>query len=111
MSLICPQCGAENRDSAKFCLKCAHQLVPLGAATEPAALEPRKRRRKRRPKDQEQPARTRQRVLWAVVLIAALIGMGFFMGRWGAQPAPPAVSASASAVSSWGHQYTGLRPL
>ena len=29
MALICPKCGAENRDAAKFCLKCAHQLARL----------------------------------------------------------------------------------
>ena len=99
MSLICPQCGAENRDSAKFCLKCAHQLVPLGAATEPPA-EPRKRRRKRRPVAQDQPARRRQMLLWGVVLVGALIGMGIFIGRWGAQPAVPgATTASASAAA------------
>ncbi|MBS0301230.1 MAG: zinc ribbon domain-containing protein, partial [Proteobacteria bacterium] len=99
MSLICPQCGAENRDSAKFCLKCAHQLVPLGAATEPPA-EPRKRRRKRRPVAQDQPARRRQMLLWGVVLVGALIGMGILIGRWGAQPAVPgATTASASAAA------------
>ncbi|NZA03119.1 zinc-ribbon domain-containing protein [Ottowia beijingensis] len=35
MALICPKCGAENRDAAKFCLKCAHQLVALGPAPAP----------------------------------------------------------------------------
>ena len=98
MSLICPQCGAENRDSAKFCLKCAHQLVPLGAATEPPA-EPRKRRRKRRPVAQDQPARRRQMLLWGVVLVGALIGMGIFIGRWGAQPAVPGAT-TGSGMSS-----------
>ena len=48
MALICPKCGAENRDAAKFCLKCAHQLVALAPVPAPAD-PPRKRRRKRRP--------------------------------------------------------------
>ena len=48
MSLTCPHCGAENRDSAKFCLKCAHQLVPLGKV-EPAPPVARRKRRTRRP--------------------------------------------------------------
>ena len=47
MPLTCPNCGAENRETAKFCRKCAQQLVPLGK-TEPTP-EPALRRRKRRP--------------------------------------------------------------
>ena len=46
--MICPKCGAENRESAKFCLKCAQQLVPLGAAADALPAEPTTRQRKRR---------------------------------------------------------------
>ncbi len=54
--MICPKCGAENRESAKFCLKCAHQLVALWEDTVQA--EPRKRkRRKRRPDESAQAPR------------------------------------------------------
>lgn len=103
MSRTCPQCGAENRDSAKFCLKCAHQLVALGAVTEPAALESPKRRRKRRPKTPAQAPRTRQMALWSVVLIVALISMGIFIGRWDARPdapSPQSTRPSAPALAA-----------
>ena len=43
MPLICPKCGAENRETAKFCLKCAQQMVPLGGA-EPEPPAPQRRR-------------------------------------------------------------------
>lgn len=46
MSQTCPRCGADNRASAKFCLKCAQQLVPLAQAPDDAKTE-RKRRRKK----------------------------------------------------------------
>lgn len=49
--MICPQCGFENRESAKFCLKCAQQLVALGhdvgAAVAPTDADDRKHRRSR----------------------------------------------------------------
>ena len=94
MSRICPQCGAENRDSAKFCLKCAHQMVPLSAMTEPAALEPRKRRRKHRPKAQPEAPRGRRVLLGAAVLIAVLAGLGLCLRPWGGRADPSAPAAT-----------------
>jgi len=49
--MICPNCGAENRQAAKFCTKCARQLVELWPATVQleesfARLHPHKKRRK-----------------------------------------------------------------
>lgn len=47
--MICSNCGADNRESAKFCIKCAKQLVPLWPATvQMDESTARKRRRKRR---------------------------------------------------------------
>ena len=100
MALICPKCGAENRDAAKFCLKCAHQLVALAPAPAPAD-PPRKRRRKRRPAAEATAApRGRHRAaliaLLAVFAIGALWGIGRIAAR---TPAPlaeaPAVAAPA----------------
>ena len=48
MSLICPQCGAENRPQAKFCLKCAKQLVALAPSADEQARAARRRKRRRR---------------------------------------------------------------
>ena len=53
MSLICPQCGADNRPQAKFCLKCAAQLVALAPTPEEEARAARRRKRRRR-KEAEQ---------------------------------------------------------
>ncbi|MBT9552551.1 MAG: zinc-ribbon domain-containing protein, partial [Hydrogenophaga sp.] len=32
MSVVCPSCGVENRDKARFCLGCAVSLDPPGGA-------------------------------------------------------------------------------
>ena len=45
--MICSNCGADNRASAKFCTKCAAQLVPLWPVTVQMEEPPRKRRRRR----------------------------------------------------------------
>ena len=85
MALICPKCGAENRDAAKFCLKCAHQLVALGPAPAPPEA-PRKRRRKRRPAEAEATAPGKRPhavliALLAVFAIGALWGIGRIAAR------------------------------
>ena len=91
MALICPQCGAENRDAAKFCLKCAHQLVPLPPAPAPA-VRPRKRRRVRlvapvMEVEEAAPKRLSALVLAVLTLFAvgALWGIALIAGR---TPAP-----------------------
>ena len=107
MSRICPQCGAENRDAAKFCLKCAHQLVPLGPAAD-ADAAPRKRRRKRRKVAEAQPAHLRAVLVGTLALTLALGGLGLWIGRGGtrpdasvqAAPAPVAAAAAAPAPES-----------
>lgn len=100
MALICPKCGAENRDAAKFCLTCAHQLVALGPA--PDAEKPRKRRRRRSADDLAMAAATTtveppQKRYGALVLalltliaIAALWGIARIAAR---EPAPLAQAA------------------
>ena len=56
MSLICPQCGAENRPHAKFCLKCAKQLVSLNPSADDDARAARRRKRRRRKEAQAKAA-------------------------------------------------------
>lgn len=91
MALTCPQCGAENRDAAKFCLKCAHQLVPLPPAPAPADW-PRRRRRVRlatpvMETEEVAPKRLSALVLAVLTLFAvgALWGIALIAGR---TPAP-----------------------
>ena len=51
MANVCPYCGTENRETAKFCIGCARALVEVQQATDGTAFQdtqPRRRRRKRR---------------------------------------------------------------
>jgi hypothetical protein len=91
MSLICPQCGAENRPHAKFCLKCAKQLVSLNPSADDAARA--KRRRKRR---QRKEAQAR----------AAAAGTGISAARW---MAPGALAAIVLiGVVGWMNRSTSV---
>ena len=90
MALICPKCGAENRDAAKFCLKCAHQLVALAPVPAPAD-PPRKRRRKRRPAAEATAApRGRHRAALIALLAVFAIGALWGIGRIAARGPPAA---------------------
>ncbi len=74
MALTCPHCGAENRDAAKFCLKCARQLVPLGPkADEPAARRGTRSTRPSLHTPHETPTRRGQRYAWLVALMGLLL--------------------------------------
>lgn len=105
MSLTCPQCGADNRDSAKFCLKCAHQLVALDAPQDFAdtELSPRKRRRSRRaraaPSD---TGRTARAALWGLLGMCALVALGAVLWLWaaGSSPRPEAVASATPPEST-----------
>ncbi len=102
MALICPQCGAENRDAAKFCLKCAHQLVPLPPPPAPAARSRRRRRvRLAAPvMEAEEVAPKRVSALVLAVLtvfaIGALWGIAHIAGR---APAPLAEAPATHAAA------------
>jgi len=105
MSRLCPQCGAENRDAAKFCLKCAHQLVPLSEPTQPLPLEQPARKRRRRKRPAEAPPRKRHAWLWGLVALVAVVALGGALWRGDTRPdtAPPqaaATPAGAAASSS-----------
>ncbi|HRL37507.1 MAG TPA: zinc ribbon domain-containing protein, partial [Ottowia beijingensis] len=96
MALICPKCGAENRDAAKFCLKCAHQLVALAPAPAPAD-PPRKRRRKRRPAaDATVAPRGRHRAALIALLAVFAIGALWGIGRIAARTPAPLAEAPAT---------------
>lgn len=85
MSLICPHCGAENRESAKFCLKCAQQLVELSPATVMLPEREERSRRRRRRRSSAPASHSRSAWLWATLLSLALLSLGGLIWRWGVQ--------------------------
>lgn len=94
MSLTCPQCDAENRDSAKFCVKCAHQLVPLSEPTQLLDIETPARRRRRAGRGKARASRPPVARIAAAVLVslAALLVLGSMGWLWGPPAATPAAS-------------------
>lgn len=119
MALTCPQCGADNRDTAKFCRTCAHQLVALGPSTdaaptdaevEAAARARRRRRRARRAVARTASPALRVRAGWVLLSLALLIALGVL--GWSrdvrdhsalaseARPAPPAPPVRATEAVS-----------
>ena len=110
MALVCPFCGAENRDKARFCRGCARALEQPGAA------DPSKDKRERRPGAAERARRrrraaakaaspSRSRWVGAVVLAALALGIGWWLGARQTGPAPvqavmqPAIAAPATPVA------------
>lgn len=110
MSLTCPKCGAENRDSAKFCLKCAQQLVPLGPSAPPPSA-PNKRRRRRRSAESASggvPAHTAETakppLRWLLVVGALIVAA---VAAWAFLRAP---ASSRTAVAPAGSQASTSTP-
>jgi ribosomal protein L40E len=103
MAIVCPLCGAENRDKARFCRGCAHalDLRPEAASGEPAGDRGRGARRARRRKssarDEPRPAWSR----WALVLTVATValGVGWWLGAHQKTPAPALAASPASVVA------------
>jgi hypothetical protein len=107
--MICSNCGADNRTSAKFCAKCAQQLVPLWPATVQLEDDPPPRKRRRRSSDTTAPTRTPRGprlglYLVAGALLAALAAWALYSifaspssEHQGPQPPVAAASAPASA--------------
>ena len=103
--MICSNCGADNRESAKFCAKCAKQLVPLWPATVQLD-EPTPRKRRRRHAD-EPPAPAGPRLglyLLAGLLLIAVTGWAVYAitsqmsrQRDAQASAPPAMAATEPA--------------
>ena len=99
MALICPQCGTDNRDTAKFCKKCAAQLVQLWPETtnedppsEAAASERRRRRRA------AQATGSRPTAMPWLVLIAALVVAGGVSWMWSTRSAAPVAATVPAPV-------------
>lgn len=92
MALLCPSCGAENRDKARFCRGCARPLErpgdePALAGDDDSARARRRARRRRAAASQTaRPAWSR----WSVAMVAALIalGLGWWLGTRQTSPAP-----------------------
>lgn len=98
MARTCPACGAENRDTAKFCLKCAQQLVSLKPDPENKPQDSSRRRRKRK-KSTTAPKTKSQDLFWIILLALALLALGTALWRWAVPPGtatpvkPPAAPA------------------
>ncbi len=95
MAIVCPSCGKENRDQARFCRGCARPLdLPGGdAASDEVARERanralrRARRRKRSgQRAEQQPAWWR----WAGAMTAGVLvlAIGWWLGAHQSAPAP-----------------------
>jgi hypothetical protein len=110
MAVVCPSCGVENRDKARFCLGCAASLDRPGEETSdaPAARSFRKRRATRSARASEGEGAPggggalKAGALVALVLIAALVwwSLGHQPGTLVArppQPLPPATAATQPA--------------
>lgn len=102
MSLTCPQCDAENRDSAKFCVKCAHQLVLLSEPTQLLDIEAPARRRRRAGRGKARASRPPVTRIAAAILVslAALLVLGSMGWLWGPPAVTPAASQAAQATDT-----------
>lgn len=103
MSIVCPSCGKENRDQARFCRGCARPLDRPGgdAASDEVARERanralrRARRRKRSGERPERPAWLR----WAGAITAGVLVLaaGWWLGAHQSTPAPVQAAPLAGA--------------
>lgn len=118
MANVCPSCGKENRDQARFCRGCARPLDRPGgdAASDEVARERanralrRARRRKRSGESAERPAWWR----WAGAMTAGVLVLaaGWWLGAHQSAPAPvqAAPLAVAPAALPPAAQATGATP-
>ena len=83
MARICSACGAENRDSAKFCLTCAHQLVSLRPEPKTATQAPKSRSPKQSKKSRKSRARRRidklMPLIWGGLLLLSMLMLAAFV--------------------------------
>lgn len=103
MSIVCPSCGKENRDQARFCRGCARPLDRPGgdAASDEVARERanralrRVRRRKRSGERPERPSWLR----WAGAITAGVLVLaaGWWLGAHQSTPAPVQAAPLAGA--------------
>ena len=107
MSLICPRCGAENRPHAKFCLKCAKQLVVLNPAEAEAARASRRRQRRRHKEAQARAAaagQTRPDNRWLVGSVAGALVLvcAVWWGMRSSAPSGPAAGVTPPGGLAYG---------
>ena len=102
MAVVCPSCGVENREKARFCLGCAASLdQPVEAAPDARARPSRRRRAALAAQVAEGEAASsrgalKARWLGALLLIAALAGWWLLAHQPGsASTKPPPVPALA----------------
>jgi hypothetical protein len=92
MAIVCPLCGAENRDKARFCRGCAHALDQPAEALSVEAPDHRardlRRTRRRQASQRKDPRPAWSR--WALVLMvgALALGLGWWLGAHQKAPAP-----------------------
>ena len=95
-TIFCPNCGAPNRETAKYCGKCAGLLAPLSPATMVMDYEPERKRRRRRRSGSRRAARPAKRSPWPFVLIVCLAlgaGLASASRRPGSSHTPSAARA------------------
>lgn len=107
MANVCPSCGKENRDQARFCRGCARPLVAPGgeAASDEAARERAHRalRRARRNKRSGQSAaRPPAWLRWAGAMTAGtlVLATGWWLGAHQTAPAPARAASLAVAPAA-----------
>lgn len=99
-TIFCPNCGAPNRETAKYCGKCAGLLAPLSPATMVMDYEPERKRRRRRRSGSRRAARPAKRSPWPFVLIVCLaLGAGL-ASAWITQQYAARNAASAPALQA-----------
>lgn len=104
-TIFCPNCGAPNRETAKYCGKCAGLLAPLSPATMVMDYEPERKRRRRRRSGSRRAARPAKRSPWPFVLIVCLaLGAGlasaWITQQYAARNAAPAPALQAAAPAA-----------
>lgn len=104
-TIFCPNCGAPNRETAKYCGKCAGLLAPLSPATVVMDYEPERKRRRRRRSGSRRAARPAKRSPWPFVLIVCLaLGAGlasaWITQQYAARNAAPAPALQAAAPAA-----------
>lgn len=89
MAIVCPLCGAENRDKARFCRGCAHALdqPAEGASVETPEDRALRRARRRRALKRKEPRPAWSRWALALMVGGLALGVGWWLGAHQKAPA------------------------